>query len=43
MTRIGRELARLPVDPRIGRMLWAAAHTHCLREALGFGQPLVVV
>ncbi len=34
VTRIGRELARLPVDPRIGRMLWAAAHGHCLREVL---------
>ena len=32
VTRIGRHLARLPVDPRMGRMLLEAAQTHCLRE-----------
>jgi len=32
VTRLGRQLARLPVDPRIARMLLEAAHTHCLRE-----------
>jgi ATP-dependent helicase HrpA len=32
VTRIGRQIARLPVDPRIGRMLLTAAHTHCLNE-----------
>ena len=32
VTRIGRHLARLPVDPRMGRMLLEAAKTHCLRE-----------
>jgi ATP-dependent RNA helicase HrpA len=26
LTRLGRQLARLPVDPRIARMLWASAH-----------------
>ncbi len=34
VTRIGRQIARLPVDPRIGRMLLTAAHTHCLNELL---------
>jgi ATP-dependent helicase HrpA len=34
VTRLGRNLARLPVDPRIGRMLLQAAHTHCLNEVL---------
>ncbi len=34
VTRLGRSLARLPVDPRIGRMLVAAAQTGCLREVL---------
>ncbi len=32
MTRLGRELAALPVDPRIGRMLLAAARGGALRE-----------
>jgi ATP-dependent helicase HrpA len=34
ITRLGRQLARLPVDPRIARMLWAAAHGVCLREVM---------
>ncbi len=33
LTDLGRQLARLPVDPRIGRMLLAAAQ-RCLREVL---------
>ncbi|HXS52826.1 MAG TPA: ATP-dependent RNA helicase HrpA [Usitatibacter sp.] len=32
LTRLGRELARLPVDPRIGRMLLAAREFNCLSE-----------
>ena len=32
VSRLGRLLARLPVDPRIARMLIEAAHTHCLKE-----------
>jgi len=32
LTPIGKQLARLPVDPRIGRMLLAGAGHHCLRE-----------
>ena len=34
VTSVGRQIARLPVDPRIGRMLLTAAHTHCLDEVL---------
>ena len=34
LTRIGVQLSRLPVDPRIGRMLLAAHEYNCLRELL---------
>nr|MCU0842630.1 DUF3418 domain-containing protein [Thiobacillaceae bacterium] len=34
LTRIGEQLARLPVDPRIGRMLIAARERGCLAEVL---------
>ena len=34
LTRIGRTMARLPVDPRLARMLIAAARGGCLREML---------
>ena len=34
VSRLGRQLARLPVDPRIGRMLLAAEEHHCLHELL---------
>jgi ATP-dependent helicase HrpA len=34
LTAIGHDLARLPVDPRIGRILLAARDQHCLHEAL---------
>ena len=34
LTAIGRELARLPVDPRIGRMVLAAREQQCLTEML---------
>ncbi len=34
LTPVGRELARLPVDPRIGRMLIAAKARGCLAEVL---------
>ena len=42
ITQLGRKLARLPVDPRIGRMLLEAAHTHCLREVLVIASALSV-
>ncbi len=32
LTAVGRALARLPVDPRLGRMLLAAHETACLHE-----------
>ncbi|MBQ8480464.1 MAG: ATP-dependent RNA helicase HrpA [Akkermansia sp.] len=34
MTDTGRSLARLPLDPRLGRMLLEAEHEHCLAEML---------
>ncbi|WP_459614822.1 ATP-dependent RNA helicase HrpA [Bordetella sp. 2513F-2] len=34
LTRTGQELARLPVDPRIGRMILAAREHQCLAEML---------
>ncbi|MEP6607661.1 MAG: ATP-dependent RNA helicase HrpA [Burkholderiaceae bacterium] len=34
MTTIGRELAQLPLDPRVGRMLLAARDQQCVRELL---------
>ncbi|MET0065204.1 MAG: ATP-dependent RNA helicase HrpA [Candidatus Thiodiazotropha sp.] len=42
VTRLGRQLARLPVDPRIGRMLLEAAHQHCLREILVIASALSI-
>lgn len=34
LTALGQELARLPVDPRIGRMILAARDEGCLEEVL---------
>jgi ATP-dependent helicase HrpA len=34
LTRIGRDMARLPVDPRLARMLLAAQQERCVREVL---------
>lgn len=34
LTPIGRELARLPIDPRFGRMVIEGADTGCLREIM---------
>ena len=34
LTDIGRDLARLPVDPRFGRMVIEGAETACLREVM---------
>ena len=34
LTDIGRDLARLPIDPRFGRMVIAGADTGCLREVM---------
>ncbi|HHH39253.1 MAG TPA: ATP-dependent RNA helicase HrpA, partial [Sedimenticola sp.] len=42
VTPLGRQLARLPVDPRIARMLLAAAAGHCLAEVLVIAAALSV-
>ncbi|GGY06292.1 ATP-dependent RNA helicase HrpA [Paludibacterium paludis] len=34
LTPVGKELARIPVDPRVGRMLLAAAERGCLDQML---------
>ncbi len=34
LTRIGKRLARLPIDPRLGRMILEAERLGCLREVL---------
>ncbi len=34
LTDVGRKLARLPVDPRLGRMILEAGHNGCAREVL---------
>ncbi len=42
LTPLGLELARLPVDPRIGRLLLAAADYHCLAEILVIASALSI-
>ncbi|HRK30589.1 MAG TPA: hypothetical protein PLD59_05875, partial [Tepidisphaeraceae bacterium] len=42
LTSIGRKLARLPVDPRIGRMVLAAVEEDCLAEVLVVASALSV-
>ncbi|MDQ6628913.1 MAG: ATP-dependent RNA helicase HrpA [Pseudomonadota bacterium] len=42
LTSIGRELARLPLDPRIGRMILAAREREALREVLVIASGLSV-
>jgi ATP-dependent helicase HrpA len=42
LTEVGRQLARLPVDPRIGRMIIAAQQHGCLREVLVIASGLSV-
>ncbi|MFI3178688.1 MAG: ATP-dependent RNA helicase HrpA, partial [Methylococcaceae bacterium] len=32
LTEVGRQLAKLPTDPKLARMLLAAGHEHCLTE-----------
>ncbi|MFI2839226.1 ATP-dependent RNA helicase HrpA [Mycolicibacterium sp. PDY-3] len=34
LTEVGKRLARLPLDPRIGRMILAAHDANCVREVL---------
>ncbi|MFD4837565.1 ATP-dependent RNA helicase HrpA [Achromobacter sp. NPDC058515] len=42
LTRTGHELAKLPVDPRIGRMILAAREHECLAEMLIIASALSV-
>ncbi|MFC1749538.1 ATP-dependent RNA helicase HrpA, partial [Pseudomonadota bacterium] len=42
LTEIGRQLARLPVDPRVARMVFAAQAEGCLRELLVIASALSV-
>ncbi|QID18956.1 ATP-dependent RNA helicase HrpA [Nitrogeniibacter mangrovi] len=42
LTELGRELARLPIDPKIGRMILAARDHGCLREVLVIAAALSV-
>ncbi|MFM7657748.1 MAG: ATP-dependent RNA helicase HrpA, partial [Burkholderiaceae bacterium] len=42
LTDLGRQLAKLPLDPRIGRMILAGHEQHCLREVLIIASALSV-
>jgi len=42
VTPLGRELSRLPIDPKIGRMIIAAQELNCLQELLIIGSALSV-
>ncbi len=42
LTALGKELARLPIDPKIGRMILAARDEGCLREVLVIAAALSV-
>ena len=42
LTAIGRSLAKLPLDPRVGRMLLAARDQQCLNEMLVIAAALAV-
>ncbi len=42
LTPLGQELAKLPVDPRIGRMILAARESGCLAEMLVIASALAV-
>jgi len=42
VTPIGKDLSRLPVDPRVGRMLLAATENQCLNELLVIAAALSV-
>ncbi|WP_455282860.1 ATP-dependent RNA helicase HrpA [Cupriavidus necator] len=42
LTGTGRQLAKLPLDPRVARMILAAREHHCLREVLIIASALSV-
>jgi ATP-dependent helicase HrpA len=43
LTDVGRKLARLPVDPRLGRMILAAGQQGCVREVLIIAAALSII
>ena len=42
LTTIGKRMARLPIDPRLGRMILAAEQQHCLEEILVIASALAI-
>ena len=42
ITEVGNQLAKLPLDPRIGRMVLAAKRENCLKEILIIGSALAI-
>ncbi len=42
LTDIGSQLAKLPLDPRVGRMILAARKENCLKEILIIGAALAI-
>lgn len=42
LTELGRQLARLPVDLRLARMILASGHNDCLREVLIIASALAI-
>src|SRR5665213_495603 len=42
LTNIGRALAKLPIDPRIGRMVLAAVDENCLKDVLIIASAMTV-
>jgi len=42
ITEVGHQLAKLPLDPRVGRMILAAKKENCLREILIIGAALAI-
>jgi len=42
LTEIGWQLSKLPIDPRIGRLILAAKQENCLTEVLIIGSALSI-
>jgi ATP-dependent helicase HrpA len=42
ITELGQQLAKLPLDPRVGRMILAAKRENCLAEILIIGSALAI-
>jgi len=43
LTEVGRKLAQLPVDPRLGRMILEAGHNGCAHEVLIIASALSII